>query len=47
VNGDVLRAAAIQQEADVVAEEVEPRDGVDLRLRVGLNSGQVIADDRT
>jgi adenylate cyclase len=40
-----LAALGIQQEAEVVAEEVERRDGVDLRLRVGLNMGQVIAGE--
>ena len=38
-----LAALDIQAEATKLAEEVEARDGVDLRLRVGLNSGQVIA----
>ncbi len=40
-----LAALDIQQAAEVVAEDVERRDGVDLRLRVGLNSGQVIAGE--
>ena len=40
-----LAALAIQQEAEFVAEAVKRRDGVDLRLRVGLNSGQVIAGE--
>jgi adenylate cyclase len=40
-----LAAMAIQQEAEFVAEAVKRRDGVDLRLRVGLNSGQVIAGE--
>jgi adenylate cyclase len=40
-----LAALAIQLAAKVVAEEVKRRDGVDLRLRVGLNSGQVIAGE--
>ncbi len=40
-----LAALAIQQEANQLADEVQRRDGVDLRLRVGLNSGQVIAGD--
>ncbi len=40
-----LAALAIQQEAEVVAEEAKRGDGVDLRLRVGLNSGQVIAGE--
>ncbi|HTQ22059.1 adenylate/guanylate cyclase domain-containing protein, partial [Mycobacterium sp.] len=40
-----LAALAIQQEADRLAAEVQRRDGVALRLRVGLNSGQVIAGE--
>jgi len=40
-----LAALGIQEQAQVVAVEVERRDGVDLRLRVGLNSGQVIAGE--
>jgi hypothetical protein len=35
----------IQEEAKRLATEVHERDGVDLRLRVGLNSGQVIAGE--
>jgi class 3 adenylate cyclase len=38
-----LAALAIQQEANRLAAEVARRDGVDLRVRVGLNSGEVIA----
>ena len=38
-----LAALAIQEEANRLAAEVQHRDGVDLRLRVGLNSGRVIA----
>src|SRR6202165_4789364 len=38
-----LAALAIQEEAKRLAVEVHDRDRVDLRLRVGLNSGQVIA----
>ena len=38
-----LAALAIQEEAKRLAVEVERRDGVVLRLRVGLNSGRVIA----
>ncbi len=38
-----LAALAIQDEAKRLAVEVQNRDGVDLRLRVGLNSGRVIA----
>jgi class 3 adenylate cyclase len=40
-----LAALEIQQEANRLAAGVHDRDGVDLRLRVGLNSGQVIAGD--
>src|SRR5690349_16048874 len=40
-----LAALAIQQEADRLAAEVLRRDGVALRVRVGLNSGRVIAGD--
>ena len=40
-----LTALAIQQEADVLAAEVARDDGVALRLRVGLNSGRVIAGE--
>ena len=35
-----LAALGVQEEAKRVAEEVKDRDGVELRLRVGLNSGQ-------
>jgi adenylate cyclase len=40
-----LAALAIQEEAKRLAVEVEARDDVELRLRVGLNSGQVIAGE--
>ena len=40
-----LAALAIQEEAKRLAADVEARDGVALRLRVGLNSGQVIAGE--
>jgi adenylate cyclase len=40
-----LAALEIQQLARHVAVEVERRDGIDLRVRVGLNSGQVIAGE--
>lgn len=40
-----VAALAIQGEAQRVATAVEQRDGIDLRLRVGLNSGQVIAGE--
>jgi class 3 adenylate cyclase len=38
-----LAALAIQEETNRLAAEVQRRDGVALRLRVGLNSGRVIA----
>ena len=40
-----LAALAIQEEANRLAGEVARRDGVALRLRVGLNSGRVIAGE--
>ena len=40
-----LAALGIQEEAKRLAVEVRERDGVDLQLRVGLNSGQVIAGE--
>jgi class 3 adenylate cyclase len=40
-----LAALAIQDEANRLAAEVRRRDGVDLRVRVGLNSGRVIAGE--
>ena len=40
-----LAALAIQEEASRLAAEVSCRDGVALRLRVGLNSGRVIAGE--
>jgi class 3 adenylate cyclase len=40
-----LAALGIQEETQRVAVEVRERDGVDLQLRVGLNSGQVIAGE--
>ena len=40
-----LAGLAIQEEAKQVAIDVEHRDGVELWLRVGLNSGQVIAGE--
>jgi adenylate cyclase len=40
-----LAALGIQQEATRLAAGVQDRDGIDLRLRVGLNSGQVIAGE--
>ena len=40
-----LAALAIQDEAARLAAEVQARDGVALRVRVGLNSGRVIAGE--
>jgi adenylate cyclase len=40
-----LAALGIQEEAEQLAVDVRERDGVDLQLRVGLNSGQVIAGE--
>jgi class 3 adenylate cyclase len=40
-----LAALGIQEEAKRLAVDVRDRDGVDLLLRVGLNSGQVIAGE--
>jgi len=40
-----LAALGIQQEVKRLASDVHDRNGVDLRLRVGLNSGQVIAGE--
>jgi class 3 adenylate cyclase len=40
-----LAALGIQGEVKRLAVEVERRDRVDLRLRIGLNSGQVIAGE--
>ncbi|HTY33169.1 AAA family ATPase, partial [Mycobacterium sp.] len=40
-----LAALGVQEQAMRLAFEVEQRDGVDLQLRVGLNSGQVIAGE--
>ena len=40
-----LAALGIQEDAKRLAADVQDRDGADLRLRVGLNSGQVIAGD--
>ncbi len=40
-----LAALGVQEEAKRLAVEVKDRDGVELRLRVGLNSGQVIAGE--
>ncbi len=40
-----LAALDLQREAERLAAEVRRRDGAGLRLRVGLNSGQVIAGE--
>ena len=40
-----LAALGVQDEAKRLAEEVQRCDGADLRLRIGLNSGQVIAGE--
>ncbi len=40
-----LAALGIQDETARLAAEVKDRDCIDLRLRVGLNSGQVIAGE--
>ena len=40
-----LAALGVQEEAKRLAVEARERDGVDLGLRVGLNSGQVIAGE--
>ena len=41
----VWRPLGVQEEAKRLAVDVQDRDGVDLQLRVGLNSGQVIAGE--
>ena len=40
-----MAALDIQEETRRLAAEVENRDGVDLQLRVGLNSGEVVAGE--
>ena len=40
-----LAALAIQDEANRLADDVQRRDGIALQLRVGLNSGRVIAGE--
>ena len=40
-----LAALGVQEEAQRLAVDVHASDGVDLQLRVGLNSGQVIAGE--
>src|SRR5262249_17293799 len=38
-------ALAIQKEIVQIADDVHRRDGIELRLRIGLNSGQVITGE--
>ena len=40
-----LAALGVQEEAQRLSVDVRERDGLDLRLRMGLNSGQVIAGE--
>jgi len=40
-----LAALGVQEEANRLAVDARERDGVDLQLRVGLNSGEVIAGE--
>ncbi|MGA7054669.1 MAG: adenylate/guanylate cyclase domain-containing protein [Mycobacterium sp.] len=40
-----LAALGVQEDAKRLAVEVQERDGVELQLRVGLNSGEVIAGE--
>jgi class 3 adenylate cyclase len=40
-----LAALGVQEEANRLAVDIHGRDGIDLRVRVGLNSGQVIAGE--
>src|ERR1700754_135316 len=40
-----LAALGIQREMRRLADEVQSRDGIDLQMRVGLNSGQVVAGE--
>jgi adenylate cyclase len=40
-----LAALGVQEEGNRLAVDIQDRDGVDLQLRVGLNSGQVIAGE--
>jgi class 3 adenylate cyclase len=41
----MLDGAGHSEEAKRLAAEVKDRDGVELQLRIGLNSGQVVAGD--
>jgi class 3 adenylate cyclase len=40
-----MAALGVQEEAKRLAVDIRERDGVDLQLRIGLNSGQVIAGE--
>src|ERR1700741_3602128 len=40
-----LAGVGVQEEANRLAVDVQDRDGVELQLRIGLNSGQVIAGE--
>jgi adenylate cyclase len=40
-----LAALGLQEDAKRLASDVQGRDGVELQLRIGLNSGQVIAGE--
>jgi hypothetical protein len=40
-----LAALGVQEEAQQLAVDVQDRDGISLQVRVGLNSGQVIAGE--
>jgi adenylate cyclase len=40
-----LAALTIQEEAKPLAVDAQGRDGIELKLRVGLNSGEVIAGE--
>ena len=40
-----LAALGIQEQMTQISAGVQSRDGIDVRLRIGLNSGQVIAGD--
>ena len=40
-----IAASSVQAQAERLTVDVRSRDGVELRLRVGLNSGEVIAGD--
>jgi class 3 adenylate cyclase len=40
-----LAALGVQEEANRLAVDIQERDGIDLWVRVGLNSGQVIAGE--